>query len=342
MTFMEKEIFEQPSCLRKTLAYNLDTLTKIEEECKQKKIRTVIFAARGSSDNSGVLFKYLCEVLVGIPVSFAAPSVFTVYNAFVNYEDTIVIGVSQSGQAKDVLAVMDAANKQNAMTIAITNYIDSPLAKAGKHHLYLNVGEEKSVAATKTFSAQMYLLSMLVSKLSGNTLLEQDLLLVPNALEETLQYHRAIEEQAFRFKDVQNCFVLGRGYQYAISQEIALKLQETTYIQALSYAMSDFYHGPFALTEKKSNFIILAPLDETYENAQEMIQAIQKVDANIIVFTSPSGDHFENSVRLPNHPKYIMPFVMIMAGQLFALYTAIAKGLNPDIPRGLKKVTITE
>jgi len=183
ITHMEKEIFQQKSCLENAYKINLNVLENISSHLKRNKIKSVIFAARGSSDNSGVLFKYLFETICKIPVSFAAPSVITLYNSKIDYSSSLVIGVSQSGQAADVLAIVEEANSQKAMTITITNYPESPLARAGSYHLFLDTGEEKSVAATKTFMTQMYLLGLLVGFIDNNETMIDDFKKLPKKLD---------------------------------------------------------------------------------------------------------------------------------------------------------------
>jgi len=340
---MEKEIFEQSSTLKQSLLINEKTLSIIKSELKERKIRTVIFSARGSSDNTGVYFKYMCEVYCNIPVSLAAPSVFTLYKSDLDFTDTLVIGVSQSGEAKDVLAVIEAANKQHAYTITITNYPNSPLAKAGCQHMVLGVGEEKSVAATKTFTAQLYLLGLLAATMSDNESLYEGFKNIPLSLSLVLEKADEIKRIAKLLSKKLDCFVLGRGFQYAIAKEIALKLQETTYMKALSFAISDFYHGPFALADANSNFIIIAPKDETWENSQQIIEDLKKLNSHILVITDDVHftDDYCQYLTIPIQSVYGFPFLSIVAGQLLALHISLEKGLNPDVPRSLNKVTIT-
>lgn len=341
ITHMEQEIFQQKSCLENAYKININVLEDIAAHLKHNKIKSVIFAARGSSDNSGVLFKYLFETLCKIPVSFAAPSIVTLYKSKIDYSSSLVIGVSQSGQAADVRAIIESANEQKAMTITITNYPDSPLAKAGSYHLFLDTGEEKSVAATKTFMTQMYLLGLLVGYIGEDKGLIEDLKTLPDKLDLTSKVLQQIKNEAQAFKTVNSAFILGRGYQYAIAKEFALKMQETTYIQALSYSIADFYHGPFAMISKDSFAIVLVPEDETYEDGVKMLEALKKADSQVLVLTTDKSLDAERKIVIPSISKYQAPFVNIFVGQYFCLNLALAKGLNPDEPRGLKKVTVT-
>jgi glutamine---fructose-6-phosphate transaminase (isomerizing) len=341
-TYMEREIFQQPNSLREAYNFNKLMYKKIVEEVKKKDIKSIIFAARGSSDNSGVYFKYLCESIYKIPVSFAAPSIITLYKSKIDYSSSIVIGVSQSGQAEDVLNVIEEANSQGAITITITNYESSALAKSGQFHLFLNTGEEKSVAATKTFMTQMYLLGLLVGHISEDESLIKDLQTVPDALEMSTDTVNVVKHYAEKFSDVESAFVLGRGFLYSIVKELALKLQETTYIHALSYSIADFYHGPFAMISEKSFCIVLLSEDESYNDGLNMLKALKKAEAKRLVITTDATVAEENLIVIPKISKYTAPFVNIFIGQYFCLKLALARGLNPDQPRGLNKVTITK
>ncbi len=343
MTYMEKEILEQPTVLKHSFEINKEVFEQITKAVKERKIKSIVFSARGSSDNSGVYLKYMFEVYCKLPLSFAAPSVITVYKSDLDFSDALVIGVSQSGAAKDVLSVIEAANRQKALTLTITNYPESPLGKAGNYHLNLGVGEEKSVAATKTFTAQMYLLGCLAAAISGREELIEEFKNIPEGIAHVFDHMETIQEVAKEMTDVKDCFVLGRGFQYGITKEIALKLQETTYIKALSFAISDFYHGPLAMTDETSTVLMLAPNDETWENSLEMIEKLNEQKSNIIVFTDNEHpiEGCKGDIVLPKHSKHAFPFLAIVAAQLFALHVSLAKGLNPDVPRSLNKVTVT-
>lgn len=340
MTLMQQEIYEQIELLPKSVQFNQSTMAQIGKIVKEKKIQFVVYTARGSSDNAGIYFKYLLEVHAGMVVSFAAPSVITLYEGKPHLTNTLVIGVSQSGKAKDVYAVLELAKTQGAVTVAITNHSDSPLAQLADFHLDLAMGSEKSVAATKTFTAQMLLLAHLANHLSLNDSLQSDLSQVYSLMKETLKQDSHIQEVAKQFIHDESVFVLGRGYSYGVADELALKLQETAYIKAMAFATSDFYHGPFALANKDSKFIVLAPQDSSYQNSKEIIEKIEELGAQVLVFTCAKQAK-EPKITLPNAPQSMVVFPLILASQLLSLYISLAKGLNPDTPRGLKKVTIT-
>jgi glucosamine--fructose-6-phosphate aminotransferase (isomerizing) len=340
-SLMSQEIQEQSTKLHESILINQEVIDRIGYLVRMRQIQYIIYAARGSSDNAGVYFKYLCEVVSGIPVAFAAPSVLTLYHGQLKMNHSLVIGVSQSGKAKDVLSILERAKLQGALTVSLTNDDQSPLAKAAEFHLDLHMGVEKSVAATKTFTAQMYLLANLAASIADNSILKEELKLVPSLVKETYACEQAIQVVASEYESIQDCFVLGRGFAYAIADEFALKLQETCYLKAMSFATSDFYHGPFALVNKDAHFFIMAPDDASITNSQEMIAQLEKSNASCTVFTNSASLQASSKIMLPTSPRSISVFTLIIAAQLFAMHLSLLKGLNPDQPRGLNKVTIT-
>jgi len=343
MDYMYHEIREQIDVFKECKDYNQRSLREIKEQFQTRKIKSIVLAARGSSDNAGNYFRYLAEVYLHIPVSLSAPSVLTVYDASIDYQDSLVIGVSQSGQAEDVLSVMKCAKEQGAIVIGLTNDLSSKIANLASYHLYMNVGKEKSVAATKTFMAEMYLLALLVSHLS-NDAFSEELNRVPNYLKEVLKQEKQIEEVAKEYINVEECYVLARGYLYAIAQESALKIQETCYINAKAYSISDFHHGPFAVLDEDSHVILFANQGKTYQDATEIYDKIKSTGAKVLVVSSDLTPFAEatTQIQMPFVEEVISPFPYILAMQLFAYQLSKLRGNNPDVPRGLKKVTITK
>lgn len=343
-TIMEQEIAQQPQGLLDCYSYNIKLIKEIALEAKTKNVRHIMMAARGSSDNACNYFKYMCEIYVGIPVSFAAPSVLTLYNGKLDLSDTMVIGVSQSGKAADVMEILNRAKNQGSITVSVTNNLSSPMATCSKFHIFLNVGEEKSVAATKTYMAQMYALALIAAEMSENEQLKKDLQQAPAKISEVIKLSKQIGESAQRYVKATDCYVLSRGINYAAAQETGLKIQETTYIKARAYAISDFHHGPFAVVDNKTYVLILAPSDKSQKDAEEMIDKVAATGADLTVFTDNAklADKVNSLVLLPACPESISPFIYVTCAQMFACYLSVARGLNPDAPRGLKKVTITK
>jgi glucosamine--fructose-6-phosphate aminotransferase (isomerizing) len=341
---MYQEIAEQPSALQACTAYNTESIVRLAAAIRSADPAGVYLAARGTSDHAGVYFKYLCETVLGLPVAFAAPSVLSLYGGKLDLRRQLVVGVSQSGKAADVLEVIRRGNECGAVTVAVTNDEASPLAKEAKFHLFCNAGQERSVAATKTFTTEALLLGWIVQSLSGDVALRDGLLAAPLAAAGALQPKVLDEVAAVAAKLVgaADCYVLGRGMLYGAVLEASLKLQETTYIRAKSYAVSDFHHGPFAVVDEGTRVILIAPDDESLRDAKEMLAKLKSVGADVTVITDAdiSGD---TTVRFEKSPqKYTAFFAVMPIIQLVACMTSAARGLTPDAPRGLNKVTITK
>ena len=344
MTKMWEEILEQPDVLRKTIETNKKTIDEMIGELNSREISSVIIAARGTSDHAAVYTKYAIETLVGIPVSLAAPSVFTMYNKNVNMKNSFVIGISQSGKAADAIEVVKAAAGQGAVTMSVTNFVDSPLAVASKYHLFCDTGVEKSVAATKTFTSTVYLLINFIAKWAKNEELLKELTQVPDAIKSVFEQSDNIQEVVKKYRFMKECFVLARGINYSIALEAALKIQETTYVRAKAFATSDFHHGPFAMVERDMPVLVYAPEGPSTKDIFEMINKLKDSQADILVISNNKellgmGD---SSIEIPkNLSDYVSPLVNVTVAQMFACKLSLLKGLNPDSPRGLNKVTIT-
>ena len=346
MTKMEKEILEQPKVLASLKAANETTLTNLVLNIKQRDIRMVYFAARGTSDHASIYASYIISSLVGIPTALALPSVVTAYNGKLNLKDALVIGVSQSGKAADVLAVMERAKQNGALTVAVTNDLESPMAKFGDYHLYCNAGLEESVAATKTFTTQMYALALLAGYWADNKAFLEKLDKVPAAAEELLSYiPQEIEKIIQRYRYMENGFVLARGYSMAIALETMLKLQETNYVKMKGYAVSDFWHGPLAQVDKDTPVILYAAKGPVFDNCKEMLAKLDDIGAEVILVSDDSDlvAGRKLAFKVPDLGcDCVAPFMFAIFAQMFACRLTAVKGRNPDAPRNLNKVTITK
>lgn len=344
MPEMLKEIFEQPDILQHVCSKNSDILLGISREIKKRNIKYAVIAARGTSDHAAIFGKYLIESTCHIPVALAAPSVVTAYRADISYKEALVIGISQSGEAKDVLEIIKQANATGAFTIAITNFTDSPLAKSAFAHLHCAAGIETSVAATKTFTSELYLLALLGAYISGSPELYGLLLAVPDKLHTILTKKDEIFELAKRYRFMKECFTLSRGYNYCIAMESALKLQECAYVLAKAYSISDFMHGPLAMIENDTPCLVFLESGIFTDEMAGFINRIKKMGADITTFTNDSKlmDLSDRFVRMPDCHALESPFFFACAAQMFACAVSMEKGLNPDEPRNLKKVTITK
>jgi glucosamine--fructose-6-phosphate aminotransferase (isomerizing) len=345
MTKMMTEIKEQPEIIKNILLNNEQLINKIVLDIMESNIKIVVFVARGTSDHAAIYGKYMIEHSLGIPVSLAAPSIVTMYHKNMDYSQTLVIGISQSGQALDVIEVLKQAKEQNAITIGITNTMNSPIAAMVKYHMFTNAGEEKSVAATKTFTGQLMMLAMLVSKWSNNEELFTLLKTVPNFLDKVILKANHMEKIVERYIYIKDCFVLSRGMNYPIALESALKIQETSYVKAKAYSFADFQHGPFAMISDHTPVIVFAPKGPSLEDSKHMLRKLEAEKAEIICISNdPILLKAHNiSFAIPDiMDDRITPFFNIVFAQIFACKLSLARGCNPDAPRNLKKVTLTK
>jgi glutamine---fructose-6-phosphate transaminase (isomerizing) len=344
MTLMWKEILEQPQVLKNCRETNSETIRKIAGEIKSRDIRSVVIAARGTSDHAAVYGKYVFETLTGLPVVLAAPSVVTVYGASLKLQNSLVIGISQSGKAGDAAEIINMGSACGAITLTITNYVDSPLAGISEYHLFCDAGVEKSVAATKTFTAQMYLLALLAVEISGGRALKDEYADVPEQMSQVFELSGVIEETVKRYRFMKECFVMARGFNYPIALESALKIQETSYIRAKAFATSDFYHGPMAMIEKDMPVIVYAPNGQALNDVTQMIKKLKESEADLLIVSDKKDICALGNCSLlipETESDFTSVFSNAVVAQMFACKLSLSRGLNPDEPRMLHKVTIT-
>ena len=344
MVYMWEEICEQPSVIERCRKENMKKVKELSDLLKTKKITSAYIAARGTSDHASTYGKYLFGLTLGLPVSLATPSVFTIYGKDIKFENCLVMAVSQSGKAADALEVIRSANRQGAITVSITNDEESPLAKEAGYHLFCAAGKEISVAATKTFTSEMYLFALLAAEWSGDKGFMKALEELPKGLSKTLELGDEIKSKAERYRFIEECFVLARGVNYPIALEATLKLQETNYVRAKGFAASDFLHGPFAMVERDTPVFVYAPDGPSRNDMDAMTDKLKNVGAEVIVISNVEEilSKGETALRIPaTDDDRISPFYNALVAQMFACRLSLAKGLNPDQPRSLSKVTIT-
>ncbi len=338
---MLKEIVEQPAVLEKTIQSEGKKTAKVGSFLREKDVDLIILVARGSSDNASLFGRYLLEITTGIPVSLSAPSVFTLYNAKLKLDRALVIGVSQSGEGADINRVLESAKKSGAFTLGITNQAKSAMAKIADETLLTRAGLEKSVAATKTYTGQMLHFYMLAAAL-GDKKLEFEK--IPQFADEALKLSLEIEESVERYVFMENCVVVGRGLNYGNSYELALKLMETCYVVAERFSSADFFHGPLALIEKRFPVILFAPKGVTTQSNVDLLNRLKELHADSFSITNDKkiASLSSRSLFMPNEiDEFLSPIPFIIPAQLFAAHLAEAKGINPDAPRSLTKVTKT-
>lgn len=342
---MLREIHEQPSAIRETLHREGDHIARIAAILRERRPRFVILAARGTSDNAGTYLRYIMGTVNGMVVAPAAPSLLTVYGSHMKIEDAVVIGISQSGRATDVIEVLHASRQLGATTIALTNTADSPIVQASEFALLTHAREEKAVAATKTYTTALAVLHQLAAYWAQRTDLIRSIEQVPAAIEQVFaDLEATIASRTERYTFMEYCTVLARGINYATAKEIGLKLQECCLINPEPWSAADYMHGPIAALQPGAPVILLAPKDPSLGSMLEVGQAVKERKGELIVLsdTEQALSLARVPLKLPDMAgAYWSPIVIAAAGQLFAYYLAVHRDLNPDKPRGLRKVTLT-
>ncbi len=342
VSIMFSEIAEQPEALDRTLRRELSGMTRLGSFLKKRDLRLIVLVARGTSDNAALFGRYLLEISTGIPVSLAAPSVHTLYRRKLKLRNTLVVGISQSGEAADVNVVLESCKESGAHVLAITNQRRSRMVSVAHEAFLTRAGTEKSVAATKTYTCQLMLLHMLARTLCGFDC--EPLYRIPDYAQAALGLTTRIESIIERYRFMDHCAVVGRGLNYANAYELAIKLMETSYIIAERFSAADFLHGPIAMIQRDFPVFLLAPPGRVLRDLLALLAKLNELQADTLVISSEkdllrrASCAIEMPVRIPDIYSAI-PY--IIPGQIFAEKLSRLKGLSPDKPRGLSKVTKT-
>lgn len=344
MLHIEREIAEQPTIIRDLLEREITITRQIAKAIRDFNPAFVHIAARGTSDNAARYAQYLFGVHARLPVGLAAPSIHTLYETSPNLSKALVIGISQSGKSEDVCRVISDARAQGALTVAITNAPDSPLAEAAQYHIYVMTGPEVSVAATKTYTAQLTAVALLMATLVDQVALNQSLAQLPSFISQTLSEGESIAKWIERYRYMERFVVIGRGYNYCTAFEISLKIKELCYIIGEGYSEADFRHGPFALIDPGFPVIVVAPQGKTLATLSDLVSKLQERQAETLLISNDMTilEQGRKGMILPRAiPEWLSPIAAVVPGQIFAMRLAIEKGHAVDAPRGLNKVTVT-
>ena len=340
------EIGEQPAGVARLLEQQRAIVREVALAIRAKQPAAIVLVARGSSDNAAVYGRYLFEVCNQRLTSLAAPSALTLYGRGPRLDRTVVVGVSQSGQGEDVVAYVRAAREQGALTVALVNEAPSPLAQTAEWVLTCLAGPEVSVPATKTVTAQMTLLAMLSAALAEPAALARDLEALPAALQAALAQRSAAADLAAVLGPAAVDSVIGRGFAFPPALEIALKLKETSYTAAEPFSGADFLHGPLALVEARYRALVIDVGGRSSAAAVATAAAIRMRGGQTALLRAGEIEPVEMAgaphlaLRAPvGEP--VAPIVALVLGQLLAVELALASGVDPARPRGLRKVTST-
>jgi glutamine---fructose-6-phosphate transaminase (isomerizing) len=342
---LKSEILEQPERLDGLLKRQRKTTEEIAAAIRRRDVRSVFLAARGTSDNAGRYANYLWGAQNGLPLALATPSLFTYYNQPPKLNGALVVGISQSGQSPDIVSVLEEGRRQGCPTLAITNAPASPLASVAEWILDIQAGEEKAVAATKTYTTELMAVAMLSAALAGNANFWKDLGRLSSWASRVLKLDDQITRMAERFRYMRQCVVLGRGFNYCTAFEWALKMKELSYVVAEPYSSADFRHGPIAMVEGGFPVMAVAPQGKVFDTMLEMLGRLRAEHAAELVVISDEKRALslaQSPIMLPaGIPEWLSPIVSIIPGQLFACALTKIKGYDTEKPRSIGKVTET-
>ena len=342
---LHSEILEQPTCLERLLSSQRKNVEQIASAIQSHNIQFVFLAARGTSDNAGRYANYLWGAMNGLPLALATPSLFTYYGQPPRLKNALVVGISQSGQSPDIVSVLEEGKRQGNLTLALTNALDSPLTQAADFVLNIEAGSEQAVAATKTYTTELMAIAMLSAALAGGGKRWGELERVPAWVAETLEQDEALREASQRYRYMQQCVVLGRGYNYATAFEWALKLKELTYVEAEPYSSADFQHGPVAMVARGFPVMAVVPSGKVFDSMMALLKHLQDdLLAELVVISNATEalSMAQAPFKIPSEvPEWLSPLVAILPAQLFSYHLTLAKGYDADHPRTIHKVTET-
>jgi glucosamine--fructose-6-phosphate aminotransferase (isomerizing) len=315
MSLMLDEIHQQPAAIERTIKRESKKIESFAARVDAARPRLIVLVARGSSDNAALFGRYLIEMTTGIPVSLAAPAIHTLYKTKMDMRGALVIGISQSGEGVDINMTLENASRCGATTLAITNEADSAMARLADETFLIHAGRERSVAATKTYTGQLLIFHLLASALSRNGH-KAEIERLPELAAASLTLQSRISEIVERYTFMEQCVVVGRSLNYANAFEFAIKLMETCYVVAERFSGADFLHGPIAMVDQGFPVFVFASPGPTLSGTKDLLATLQRLGAETIVVSSEPG-------------------------ALKSAVQAEAKGLSPDQPRSLSKVTKT-
>jgi glucosamine--fructose-6-phosphate aminotransferase (isomerizing) len=335
VSLLRDEIAEQPAVLARLLAAEAEAIEELAAGLRSDPPRFALIAARGSSDNVARYAQHVLGHLCRIPVALATPSLYTLYGTPPRLDGALAIGISQSGASPDVTAVIEDAAEQAQTTVAITNDPRSPLARAAQHMIELGTGEERSVAATKTYTASLGAVAALAAALAGAPHLREELHAAPDAV--AAQLAEPVDRAADVAAAWERCAVVGRGANYGTAFETALKIKELTGIAAEPYSPPDFMHGPIAVLGPEHPLLAIAPAGPAAAGVGELVEEAHRRHAPAIVAAPDAAAH----LRLVAMPEWLSPLGAVVPAQLLAATLAERRGIEVDRPFGLSKVTRT-
>ena len=343
---MLEEILSQPAGVKRTIEGNRERAQQVAQAIKDRGgVDFVLIVGRGTSDNAATYAKYIFGLVNGLPVALAAPSLMNLYESPLRLDRALVISVSQSGETDEVISATDFAKAKGAFCLGITNEENSTLAGLADAALFCLTGREQSIPATKTYTGELAALALLSFTMAGDDRYLKELEAIPGLLEKTIdKLDPIIAGRAERYRFMRRCLVLGRGLNFATALEAALKLKETCAVGAEALSAADFLHGPIAALKPGFPVIVFAPDDPTMPALQAMLERIKQFHCETLIISNDRDllDEATLGLEVPSAPSPLCwPILAIVPIQLLAYRLAVVKGMDPDHPVGLSKVTHT-
>jgi len=343
LSWLEEELHEQPAALARLIARQTDVAREVAVLLGRDDIRYVLIASRGSSSNAARYAQYLLGRAHRVPVMFATPSLYTIYEQPPRLDGAAVIGISQSGASPDVSSVLAEARRQGRPTIAITNASDSPLAHQADLVLQLDAGEEHAVAATKTYLNSLGAVALVFAAADGPRA-EAELAEMPKTLESQIELSISSAPSLDEYAGAVGATVVGRGVNYGTAFEIALKIRELSGLVVEAYSPADLMHGPIAAIQPGWPVVLVAPSGPARPSVEDVVLPLREREARLLAVSDVGAVLRRAQTRLPlvpRVPEWLSPLTAVIPGQLTAMRLARLRGLDVDSPRGLRKVTLT-
>jgi glutamine---fructose-6-phosphate transaminase (isomerizing) len=345
VAWLEEELLEQPEALRRFLERRTDDVRGFASSLLEgRDVRYLLIASRGSSSNAARYAQYLLGGANRLPAAFAAPSLYTLYEDSPRLDGALAVGISQSGRSPDVTSVIEEARRQGRPTLAITNNEDSPLGRAAELVLPLEAGEERAVAATKTYLNSLAAVALLSAALADDDERLQQLQRIPERVGHQLERSFEDADRVDRYREVSGATVVARGMCYGTAFEIALKIRELSGLLVEAYSPADLLHGPIAGIAPGWPVLVVAPSGPTLESVREIVSHVRARGARVLAISDDAPLLRQVDTPLPlvhGVPEWLAPLVAVVPGQVTALRLATLRGLDLDRPAGLTKVTLT-
>jgi glutamine---fructose-6-phosphate transaminase (isomerizing) len=344
VSWLEAELREQPAALARLLERQGPHAADLARAFGQEDIRYVLIASRGTSSNAARYAQYVLGRAHRVPVMFATPSLYTIYGQPPRLDGGLVIGISQSGASPDVVSVLLEARRQGRPTIAITNDPDSPLGITAEAVLPLEAGEERAVAATKTYLNSLGAIALLFTAIGNDDAARRELEQMPEALERQLALSFDTAPPLREYRNAIGATVVARGVNYGTAFEIALKIRELSGLLVEAYSPADLMHGPIAAIQPRWPAIVVAPSGPAQPSVEEILPPLLERGARVIGVSDSESVLADAHTRLPlvpDIPEWLSPLTAVIPGQVTAMRLAELRGLDIDNPAGLKKITLT-